>query len=130
MYQTVGHEAIALIAGAIALPIYRQRTNGKAICKEKLYVETENDEVEDLLVLLNKVKDEMHIEGVAVGAIASDYQRSRVEHICRRLGLKSFAFLWQRNQEELLEEMIQAEMEIIIIKVASLGLNPDVHLGL
>ena len=31
------------------------------------------------------------------------------------------AFLWRRNQEELLKEMITAGVEAIIIKVAALG---------
>lgn len=47
---------------------------------------------------------------------------------CSRLGLTSLAYLWQRNQAELLDEMIQAGMEAILIKVAGIGLTPD-HLG-
>jgi diphthamide synthase (EF-2-diphthine--ammonia ligase) len=43
------------------------------------------------------------VEAVASGAIASDYQRLRVEDVCRRLGLVSLAYLWHRPQEELLE---------------------------
>jgi diphthine-ammonia ligase len=43
------------------------------------------------------------IEAVASGAIASDYQRLRVEDVCARLGLVSLAYLWHRPQEELLE---------------------------
>ncbi|XP_066929752.1 uncharacterized protein [Clytia hemisphaerica] len=47
---------------------------------------------------------------------------------CNRLELKSLAYLWQRNQDELLDEMIAAEVTAILIKVASLGLKPC-HLG-
>lgn len=85
------------------------------------------------------------IQGVSVGAILSNYQRVRVEHVyvlcrdsgsyvltifasCSRLGLTSLAYLWQRNQAELLDEMIQGGMEAILIKVAGIGLTPD-HLG-
>lgn len=42
------------------------------------------------------------IEAVASGAIASDYQRLRVEDVCARLGLVSLGYLWHRPQEELL----------------------------
>lgn len=37
--------------------------------------------------------------------------------------------MWRRDQPELLQEMIDCEIEAIIIKVASLGLTPDRHLG-
>lgn len=41
---------------------------------------------------------------------------------CSRLGLTSLAYLWQRDQQELLQEMIAAGVKAIIIKVASLGM--------
>jgi hypothetical protein len=47
---------------------------------------------------------------------------------CRRLGLTTLAYLWQRDQGELLSEMIDAGMEAILIKVAGIGLKP-MHLG-
>lgn len=83
--------------------------------------------------------------GVAVGAILSNYQRVRVEHVCapslwrpltstkymiscQRLSLTALSYLWQRNQAELLSEMIAAGMEAILIKVAGIGLTTE-HLG-
>lgn len=48
---------------------------------------------------------------------------------CTRLNLISLAYLWRREQAELLQEMIDCRLEAIIIKVASLGLTPDRHLG-
>jgi len=35
--------------------------------------------------------------------------------------LTAFAYLWQRNQRELLAEMIECKLKAIIIKVAALG---------
>ncbi|KAG6440931.1 hypothetical protein O3G_MSEX001651 [Manduca sexta] len=130
MYQTVGHQGIELYAEAMGLPLYREAISGTAVEQGKNYNPTENDEVEDLYRLLAKVKDEMDIEAVAVGAILSDYQRVRVENVCRRLGLVSLAYLWRRNQKELLQEMIAGGIEAIIIKVAALGLDPRIHLGM
>ncbi|KAL0268731.1 UNVERIFIED_CONTAM: hypothetical protein PYX00_010554 [Menopon gallinae] len=129
MYQTVGHQTLSLVSAALTLPIYRQKTKAQSICREKIYVVTPHDEVEDLYALLLKIKDEMHVDGVSVGAIASDYQRTRVENVCSRLNLRCFAYLWKRDQDELLREMIASELEVIVIKVAALGLKPDVHLG-
>lgn len=55
----------------------------------------------------------------------NNYQKSS----CSRLGLISLCFLWRRPQEELLNEMIQAGMNCILIKTASMGLFPKKHLG-
>ena len=53
-----------------------------------------------------------------MGAILSDYQRVRVENVCGRLGLISLAYLWRRDQKELLQEMIDSRLHAIIIKVS------------
>ncbi|KFP89511.1 Diphthine--ammonia ligase, partial [Apaloderma vittatum] len=74
-------------------------------------------------------QDKEGVEGVSVGAILSDYQRVRVEDVCRRLNLQPLAYLWRRNQEILLKEMISSNIQAIIIKVAAFGLDPDKHLG-
>jgi len=47
---------------------------------------------------------------------------------CRRLGLTILAYLWQREQDELLQEMIDAGLVAVIIKVAGIGLV-EKHLG-
>ncbi|CAH2041533.1 unnamed protein product, partial [Iphiclides podalirius] len=130
MYQTVGHQGIDLYAEAMELPLYREVISGVAVDQGRNYKPTENDEVEDLYRLLAKVKDDLDIEAVACGAILSDYQRIRVENVCQRLGLVCLAYLWRRNQKELLQEMIASGVEAIIIKVAALGLDPKVHLGM
>ncbi|XP_076099990.1 uncharacterized protein LOC143069310 isoform X2 [Mytilus galloprovincialis] len=129
MYQTVGHHAIHLYADAIGLPLYRHTIEGSSTAIKMDYETTVGDEVEDLYTLLKKIKDELQIEAVSVGAILSDYQRVRVEHVCQRLGLTSLAYLWRRDQSELLKEMIDSGVSAILIKVASMGLNPKTHLG-
>jgi len=46
------------------------------------YEQTAGDEVEDLFALLAFVKERLPgVEAAATGAIASDYQRLRVEHV-------------------------------------------------
>ncbi|KAJ1103355.1 hypothetical protein NDU88_000781 [Pleurodeles waltl] len=129
MYQTVGHQAIDLYAEAMGLPLYRRTIEGSSVNTGRVYKECRGDEVEDLYQLLKLVKDAEDVEGVSVGAILSDYQRVRVENVCKRLGLQPLAFLWRRQQEDLLNEMILAGVEAVIIKVAAFGLEPDKHLG-
>ena len=46
------------------------------------------------------------VTAVCCGAILSTYQRLRVESVCYRLGLASLSYLWQRDQTELLHEMV------------------------
>ena len=95
----------------------------------------EDDEVEDLYRLVKFVIDELKsksgikIDAISSGAILSTYQKNRVENICKRLDLTSLAYLWARNQQELLDEMINSKIEAILIKVACLGLELNKHLG-
>lgn len=56
MYQTVGHQAVALYADAMGLPLYRREILGSAVQLSADYHVTENDEVEDLYQLLAQVK--------------------------------------------------------------------------
>ena len=119
MFQTIGWNNIQLIAEAMALPLFVGETNMVAKEAGKNYLPSAGDEVEDLYALLEKVKTEIGVEAVCVGAILSDYQRVRVESVCLRLGLTPLAFLWRRDQAELLQEMIDTGMESILIKVTS-----------
>jgi diphthine-ammonia ligase len=124
MYQTVGHDAIHLQAECFPVPFYREYITGDSIDQSLNYTTTTNDETEDLFRLLWRVKEvQPEIQGVSVGAILSNYQRARVENVCTRLGLTSLAYLWQRDQKELLAEMIEAGLTAVIIKVAAIGVS-------
>ncbi|KAN0031596.1 hypothetical protein ACTFIV_005461 [Dictyostelium citrinum] len=135
MYQTVGNNLIEIIAKeCLELPLYQIEINGTAISKETDSYDADlevnsKDEVEDLYNLLKLVKkNHPSVKGVSCGAILSTYQRIRVENCCSRLNLTSYSYLWNRNQDELLREMIDCKIEAIIIKVASMGLIAEKHL--
>lgn len=51
-----------------------------------------------------------------------------MENICERLGLTSLAYLWEWEQSDLLNAMVDGGMNAILIKVASFGLGKK-HLG-
>jgi diphthine-ammonia ligase len=90
------------------------------------YEINENDEVEDLFELLKEAKEKYpDLEGVSSGAIFSNYQRKRVENCCERLGLKSLAYLWEREQKQLLLDMIDDGMNSVIIKTCTMGLSKE-----
>ncbi|XP_020250608.1 diphthine--ammonia ligase isoform X2 [Asparagus officinalis] len=114
----------------MGLPLFRRRIRGSTRHQDLSYKVTPGDEVEDMFILLNEVKRQIpSVAAVSSGAIASDYQRLRVESVCARLGLVSLAYLWKQDQTFLLEEMIQRGIIAITIKVAAMGLNPSRHLG-
>ncbi|KAE9588765.1 hypothetical protein Lal_00042259 [Lupinus albus] len=94
------------------------------------YRVTQGDEVEDMFNLLCEVKRQIpSVNAVSSGAIASDYQRLRVESVCSRLGFVSLAYLWRQDQSLLLQEMIGNGIVAVTVKVAAMGLDPAKHLG-
>ncbi|KNC47982.1 ATP-binding domain-containing protein 4 [Thecamonas trahens ATCC 50062] len=130
MYQTVGHSLIAAYADALDVPLFRRGIAGSSANKDKVYRPTEGDEVEDLRALLLEVKAAVpEADAIASGAILSDYQRTRVEHVASSLGLASFAYLWHRSQDLLLDAMIESGIDAILVKIAAMGLAVDRHLG-
>lgn len=128
MYQSIGFDLIPSIAECMNLPLIQHEIQrSPENIKDVNYTFTENDEVEDLYELLKEVKFKFPaVEAVSCGAIASTYQKKRLEHVCTRLNLTILAYLWGRDQKELLEEMISNHMKAIIIKTAAYGLNKDV----
>ncbi|KAM3234978.1 diphthine-ammonia ligase isoform X1 [Capsicum annuum] len=130
MYQTVGHQIVVSYAKCMGLPLFRRRIQGSTRHHDLSYSMTPGDEVEDMFKLLNEVKRQIpSVTAVSSGAIASDYQRLRVESVCSRLGLVSLAYLWKQDQSFLLQEMIRNGIIAIAAKVAAIGLNPSKHLG-
>ena len=82
------------------------------------------DDMEELKEILEKYD----VDAVVSGAIASNYQKTKIEEICTDLGLISYAPLWGKEQKNLLEDMINAGMKITIISVSAYGLD-STYLG-
>jgi ABC transporter with metal-binding/Fe-S-binding domain ATP-binding protein len=83
--------------------------------------EGEDAELAALKVLL----EDLPVDGVVVGAIASDYQRVRIQRACHELGLKAFAPLWRLDPSTLLREYGRAGMDVAIGAVSAEGLGPE-----
>ena len=131
MFQTAGHGMIELLAACLPdRPMYRRTIRGGSHSVSMRYERDAGDEVEDLAALLAGVlRRHPEVQAVCCGAILSNFQRLRVEHVCQRLGLASLAFLWEREQTSLLDAMIGAGIEAVLVKVAAMGLVPAKHLG-
>lgn len=123
MYQTVGSEVAAMLGECFEVPMYVFQTACRALDTNLEYTPRHGDEVEDLFNALSLVRSSHGFEGVSSGAILSTYQRNRVANACERLGLASMVPLWQREQGELLSEMIDYGIDARVIKVASSALH-------
>ncbi|KAL0245313.1 hypothetical protein GEMRC1_009392 [Eukaryota sp. GEM-RC1] len=123
-FQTVTCRMTSAIAECIGVPIFQQEISGSSVYTDMQYQYTKDDEVEDLFALLSKVKQQFpSVQGVSAGALFSEYQRNRVNHVCGRLDMVGLYPIWQTPQSQLVNDMIDLGLEAVIVKVASLGLN-------
>lgn len=119
MYQTIGSEVAQLLGECLDVPIFTYKTECRSINQDLVYKRESGDEVEDLYDAISMAKRQIHFEGVCSGAILSQYQKNRVEDVCRRLCLQSLAPLWKAPQKELLMNMILEGMDARVVKIAS-----------
>jgi ABC transporter with metal-binding/Fe-S-binding domain ATP-binding protein len=108
MFHTVNLHLVPLLAEAHGLGLVTVESSGE---KEK--------ELEDLKQALGA----LDIDGIVTGAIASSYQKKRVDVICGELGLDNVSPLWGRFSPELLDEVIEVGMEVVVTAVAAMGLD-------
>ncbi|MBA3044527.1 TIGR00289 family protein [archaeon] len=108
MYHTPNIFLVDMLSDALNIQLIKKATKGE---KEK-----EIDDLKDVLKTLD-------IDGVVSGAIASTYQKTRIDKICTQLGIKSFTPLWRRKQVELIKEITGNGFEVIITGVSALGLD-------
>jgi ABC transporter with metal-binding/Fe-S-binding domain ATP-binding protein len=100
------------------------RHQAEAMGIEQLMLPTSGEkdrELEDLKKAIAAIRND--VDGVVAGAIASSYQKNRVDQICEELGLVSIAPLWGRDPAELLREMIGTGFEAIITSAAAQGFD-------
>ncbi|HYM40364.1 MAG TPA: diphthine--ammonia ligase [Thermoplasmata archaeon] len=79
----------------------------------------EAGELEALLRILRRAE----ADGVVVGAIASDYQHSRVNRIAAEVGLRVFAPLWRQDPRQLVRDYLRAGFRIVFSSVSAEGLD-------
>ncbi|MEZ0318683.1 MAG: diphthine--ammonia ligase [Pyrobaculum sp.] len=84
-------------------------------------------EVEELAQQLAKIRERCPFDGLVTGAVASRYQKDRIDAVAARLGVAHLAPNWGRDQEELLREEA-GTMRFIITAAMAMGLGPQ-HLG-
>lgn len=108
MFHVPNLHVTPLLAEALGLPLTTVDTHGR-----------EEEEVE----AMKEALEPLDIDGVVSGAVASEYQRTRIERVCHELGIKSFTPLWHKAGETLVADMIHAGMDIRIVGCFAEGLD-------
>lgn len=108
MYHVPNLHVTPLLADAIGLPVVREIASAG-----------EEGELEALRRILGR----LDVDGIVVGAIASDYQHSRVNRVADELDLRVFAPLWRRDPRDLAGEYLAAGFEIVFSRVSAEGLD-------
>lgn len=111
MFHVPNIHLAPLLSQALEIPLLQAETPGE-----------KEEELKDLKNALSKLK-ERGIDAIFTGAIASQYQRSRIDLLCQEIGLESHAPLWHRDPEDYMKEIIELGFEVIITSVAADGLD-------
>jgi len=110
MFHYPNIRLVELFSEAVEIPLVKAETLG---VKER--------EVEDLKRVIEKID----VDAVVSGAIASNYQKTRIEKICEDLGLKCLTPLWQKKPLEILNEIVNLKFHAIITGVYALGFSKE-----
>jgi len=101
-----------LQAEAIGIPQVIQETAG-----------VKEEELEDLTSAMRRAKESYKLDGIYTGALASSYQKSRVERVCGQLGLQCFSPLWGIDSEQHLRRLVSDGFVAMVVSVSALGLD-------
>ena len=117
MFHTPNIKLTEKQADVMNIPIITKMTKG-----------VKETELKDLELAIIETKDKYKIEAIVTGALHSDYQASRIQKICDKLGLECINPLWHKNEFEYLNEIIKNNFKVIVTGVAAHGLD-DSWLG-
>ena len=112
MFHFPDLEWTQLQAQSIGLPQVTHQTEG---VKEK--------ELKDLERALRIAENKFRLEGVYTGALASVYQKRRVERMCKDLGLGCVSPLWGVDPEAHLRRLVKDGFVAMVVSVSALGLD-------
>lgn len=106
MFHTPNIKKTEFQAKAMQIPLLSVKTKGE-----------KEDELKDLEKAIIEAKKKYGVQGIVTGAIKSVYQSSRIQDICNRLNLECFNPLWQKDEEEYLNELIKNKFKVVVVGV-------------
>ena len=80
-------------------------------------------ELRDLTAAIKLAIRKYQIQGIVTGAVESVYQASRIQKICEELKIECFNPLWQKDQIELLNDLVKNKFQVVISGVAAYPLD-------
>src|SRR5262245_23835433 len=96
MFHTPNLAAVRGVAQCLGVPLL------EAPCRTGA-----DEEVTDLEAAIAVAHRALGFEGIVSGALASEYQRTRIDAIGHRLGIKTFAPLWHKEPHAYVESLVK-----------------------
>lgn len=110
MFHTPALDAVAGVAECLGLPLLEARVR-----------EGPEAEVEDLEAAVKSACATWKADGLVSGALASEYQRTRIEAVGHRLGIKTFTPLWHKPPGAYLRGLLAGGYDIRFTRTAADG---------
>jgi len=85
-------------------------------------VPTSGDTNHDMMDL-GQALGRLHLDGFVSGALRSDYQKSRLERLGQRLGLRSWTPLWHHDGLQHLQDLVDHGFQVMVTSVSCEGLD-------
>lgn len=82
-------------------------------------------ELGDLKNAIDMARKSFGLEGIYTGALASIYQKSRVDKICTELRLKCLSPLWMIDPVTHLRTLLKEHFRVMVTGASALGLSQD-----
>nr|MDO8132685.1 TIGR00289 family protein [Candidatus Njordarchaeum guaymaensis] len=108
MYHTPALNLVELSSKAVGIPLVKGVSSG-----------IKEEEVEDL----ENTLEPLGTECVVSGALESTYQKNRVDHVCKALGLEAYTPFWHRDLEKYMQKTIDLGFNVRFVGVSALGLD-------
>ena len=67
----------------------------------------------------------LSLDGIVSGALRSDFQKTRIELMCQRLGIHSFSPLWHNSPNSHMNSLCEHGFDVIVASVSSEGLGAE-----
>jgi len=108
LFHTPDTHLVPLQAEAAGLPLVTAQTDG-----------IEERELDDLVRAVRFAKENFRIGGIVTGALESVYQATRIQRVCRDLGLWCFNPLWYADPEQYMQALVREGFSAVISGVAA-----------
>lgn len=114
MFHTPNLDVVEAVASSLDMPLVSAPARPDPL-----------QEVDDLEQALARACSDFDASGILSGALASEYQRTRIDGIGHRIGVSTFAPLWHKDPLTYMRCLVDSGYEIRFSRVAAEGLGPE-----